>query len=138
MSDKIYYKDGYRYQLTRPYSVQTGICPPATIDYPYWTLHDNGLLEVSAGFAWDGASGPTFDTKSSMRPSLVHDCFCQMAKDRRLDYKTFAPLYNELFEKMCVEDGMWKMRAALWKAGVIIGHGGDPDIADDNPEQVAP
>jgi hypothetical protein len=61
-----------------------------------------------------------------------------MAKDRRLDYKTFAPLYNELFEKMCVEDGMWKMRAALWKAGVIIGHGGDPDIADDNPEQVAP
>lgn len=138
MSDKIHFKAGYKYQLTSPYSVQTGICPPATIDYPYWTLHDDGLLEVSAGFAWDGASGPTFDTKSSMRPSLVHDCFCQMAKDRRLDYKTYAPLYNELFEKMCVEDGMWKMRAALWKVGVIVGRGGDPDIADENLEQEAP
>lgn len=134
----IHYKEGYKYQLTRPYSVQTGICPPATIDYPYWTLHDDGLLEVSAGFAWDGASGPTFDTKSSMRPSLVHDCFCQMAKDRRLDYKTYAPQYNDLFRRMCIEDGMWGWRASIWKAGVIFGHGGDPDIPDDNLEQTAP
>jgi hypothetical protein len=138
MSDKIFYKSGYRYQLTRPYSIQTGICPPATIDYPYWTLHDDGLLEVSAGFAWDGASGPTFDTRSSMRPSLVHDCFCQMAKDRRLDYNTYAPQYNALFRKMCEEDGMWKLRAKIWQVGVIFGRGGDPDIADDNVEQVAP
>jgi len=138
VSDSIYYKSGYSYQLTRPYAIETGICPPATIDYPYWTLHDNGLLEVSAGFCWDGASGPTFDTKSSMRPSLVHDCFCQMAKDRRLDYKQYAPLYNALFRKMCEEDGMWKLRAAIWQAGVIFGRGGDPDIADDNPEQEAP
>ena len=134
----IHYKEGYKYQLTRPYSVETGICPPTTIDYPYWTLHDNGLLEVSAGFAWDGASGPTWDTKSSMRPSLVHDCFCQMAKDRRIDYKTFAPLYNQLFRDMCVEDGMWPIRADIWRAGVIVGRGGDPDIPDENLEQVAP
>jgi hypothetical protein len=73
-----------------------------------------------------------------MRPSLVHDCFCQMAKDRRLDYKTFAPLYNQLFRDMCVEDNMFKVRAAIWQAGVIIGRGGDPEIADDNLELCAP
>jgi hypothetical protein len=61
-----------------------------------------------------------------------------MAKDRRLDYKTFAPLYNQLFRDMCVEDGMWEIRAAIWKAGVIVGHGGDPAILDCVVEQEAP
>lgn len=134
----IKYKVGYSYQLTESYSLDTGICPLHDIEYPFFTLHDNGLLEIESGYAWDGASGPTWDTKSSMRPSLVHDCFCQMAKDRRIDYKTFAPLYNELFRKMCEEDGMWGLRASIWKAGVIFGHGGDPDIPDDNLEQCAP
>jgi hypothetical protein len=61
-----------------------------------------------------------------------------MAKDRRLDYKTFAPLYNELFRRMCEEDGMWKLRAKIWQAGVRFGRGGDPDIPDENLEQTAP
>ncbi len=138
MSDKIFYKTSYKYQLTRDYIVQTGIFVPDEITYPFFTLQPNGVLTIKAGFAWDGASGPTFDTKSSMRPSLVHDCFCQMAKDRRIDYNTYAPYYNELFRRMCVEDGMMGVRASLWKAGVIIGRGGDPEIADERIEQVAP
>jgi hypothetical protein len=138
MSDHIFYKAGYKYQLTRDYAVQTGIFVPEEIVYPFFTLKTNGVLMVCRGYAWDGASGPTFDTKSSMRPSLVHDCFCQMAKDRKIDYKTYAPQYNELFKRMCIEDGMWPARAALWKAGVIVGRGGDPEIADDVLEQVAP
>jgi len=134
----IYYKEGYKYQLTRPYSVDTGIYPPENIEYPFFTLYESGLLIVRVGYAWDGASGPTFDTKSSMRPSLVHDCFCQMAKDRRIDYKKYAPAYNALFKQMCIDDGMWSLRAAIWQAGVIIGRGGDPEIPDENPEQTAP
>ena len=134
----IYYKEGYKYQLTRAYAVQTGIIPPVRIDYPFFTLHTSGLLEVLPGYAWDGASGPTFDSKSSMRPSLVHDCFCQMAKDRHLDYPAYAPQYNTLFRRMCEEDGMWSWRAAIWRMGVIVGRGGDPDIPDTNLEQCAP
>lgn len=135
---RIHFKAGYKYQLTRDYSVQTGIRPPADIVYPFFTITADGWLLVKAGYAWDGASGPTFDSASSMRPSLVHDCFCQAAKDRRLDYKEFAPQYNQLFRAMCVEDGMWPLRADIWLAGVVIGRGGDPDIADDRLEQVAP
>jgi hypothetical protein len=135
--DKIYYKAGYKYQLTRAYVLATGIIPPRRIDYEFFTLHEDGTLAVKSGYAWDGASG-SIDSKSSMRPSLVHDCFCQMAKDRRLDYATYAPQYNQLFRKMCEEDGMWSWRAAIWQAGVIIGRGGHPDIPDDRLEQVAP
>jgi hypothetical protein len=134
----IYYKEGYKYQLTRPYAVQTGIIPPCRIDYEFFTLYENGTLVVKSGYAWDGASGPTFDSKSSMRPSLVHDCFCQMAKDGHLDYAIYAPQYNQLFRRMCEEDGMWSWRAAIWQAGVIIGRGGDPEVPDDNPEVFAP
>ena len=134
----ILYRGGYKYQLTRPYIIATGITPPRRIDHDFFTLREDGVLEIRAGYAWDGASGPTFDTRSSMRPSLVHDCFCQMAKARDLDYRTYAPQYNALFRKMCEEDGMWSWRAAIWQAGVVIGHGGDPDIVDDNPEFIAP
>jgi hypothetical protein len=136
--DKIYYKEGYKYQLTRSYALQTLIYPPREITHDFFIFREDGTLFVAKGYAWDGASGPTWDTKSSMRPSLIHDCFCQMAKERELDYKTYAPLYNQLFHDMCVEDNMFKARAALWQAGVIIGRGGDPEIPDDNPEQSAP
>ena len=134
----IHYKEGYKYQLTRDYAVWTGIHPLGNITYPFFTIGEDGWLRVKAGYAWDGASGPTFDTKSSMRPSLVHDCFCQAAKDGWIDYKEFSPQYNQLFKSMCIEDGMWPLRAYLWQAGVVIGRGGDPEIPDDNMEQTAP
>ena len=73
-----------------------------------------------------------------MRASLVHDCFCQAAKDRKIDYEKYAPEYNKLFEDICIEDKMFKIRAAIWRAGVTIGHGGDPNIPDEVIEQVAP
>ena len=46
------------------------------IEDDFFTLQEDGTLIVNKGFAWDGASGPTFDSRSSMRPSLVHDVFC--------------------------------------------------------------
>lgn len=136
--DRIYFKEGYKYQLTRDYSVYTGICPPENVFCAFFTITADGWLHVQKGYAWDGASGPTVDTKSSMRPSLVHDCYCQAAKDRAIDYARCAPQYNQLFHAMCLEDGMWPIRAALWLAGVIIGRGGDPEIPDENLEQSAP
>lgn len=136
--DKIYYKDGYRYQLTRDYTVFTGIMLPETVAYEFFTLTADGYCKVRHGFAWDGASGPTFDSKSSMRPSLIHDCYCQAAKDGKIDYATYGPQYNAVFKQMCIEDGMWGLRASIWNAGVIIGRGGDPAIPDEVIEQEAP
>jgi len=134
----IRYREGYKYQLTRDYEILTPVLPYGMIVHDFFTLYPNGLLSIRKGYAWDGASGPTWDTKSSMRPSLVHDCFCQLMKERLLDYEAWGPVVHEFFRKMCVEDGMNRIRAAIWKAGVVIGRGGDPDFPDENVEQTAP
>lgn len=136
--DKIYYKEGYKYQFTRDYSCYTGIMLPDDIIYDYFTLTANGWCHIKKGFAWDGASGPTFDTKSSMRPSAIHDCYCQAAEERLIDYEEYSPQYNKVFRDMCEEDEMWKIRAAIWYAGVIIGRGGDPEIQNGDEELSAP
>lgn len=134
----IHYREGYKYQLSRPYEVLTPIFPPNRIEHEFYTLDADGRLLIQAGFAWDGASGPTIDTKASMRPSLVHDCFCQMMAARELDYKTYSPHVHALFKAMCIEDGMWGWRAAIWHWGVIFGRGGDPDNNAEPAEQTAP
>ena len=82
--DKIYYKDSYRYQLTRDYEVFTGIMLPETVAYEFFTLTADGYCKVRKGFAWDGASGPTFDTKSSMRPSLIGIPECRAVRMARI------------------------------------------------------
>ncbi len=78
----IRYREGYRYQLAEDYEIQTPI--KATIKHAYFTLTKTGKLRVKKGYAWDGASGPTIDTKDSMSPSLVHDVFCQAMRTELL------------------------------------------------------
>ena len=37
-------------------------------------------LHIEAGYAWDGASGPTVDTKATMYPALIHDALYQLIR----------------------------------------------------------
>jgi hypothetical protein len=134
----IRYREGYKYQLAEDYSVLTPIYPDNTIEHEFFTLTTDGLLLIRRGYAWDGASGPTFDTKSSMRPSLVHDCFCQMMRDRTLDFATWQKRVNKLFYEMCIEDGMWRWRAALWYAAVEFADAGNPNQGPDDKVLEAP
>ncbi len=127
------YKCGYKYQLAEDYVVRTPLRPPGNIVAKWFILTMAGVLWIRAGYAWDGASGPTFDTNSSMRPSLIHDVFCQMMRERLLDYVMFSKEVHALFYQHCIEDGMWPVRAKIWHAGVVIGRGGNPDQEDDNP-----
>lgn len=136
--DQIYYKAGYKYQFTRDYSCFTGILLPQDIIRDFYTLTANGWCHIKKGYAWDGASGPTFDTKDSMRASAIHDCYCQAAKDRLIDYKIVAPHYHKVFRDICVEDGMWGARAWAWHHAVVFGRGGDPAILDCVVEEEAP
>lgn len=111
--DKVRYKEGYKYQLVEPYSYQTDI-KGYNIDHDWIRLEPNGTLTAQAGYAWDGASGPTVDTKSSMRGSLIHDCLYQLMgmDSRMLVYRTYA---DDLLYKICCEDGMHPFRAYLWR-----------------------
>lgn len=136
--DRIFYKEGYKYQFTRDYSCFTGVLLPQDIIRDFYTLTANGWCHIKKGYAWDGASGPAPDLKSSMRGSAIHDCYCQAAKDGLIEYDVAAPQYHRVFGEQCAEDGMWGWMAELWHAAVVFGRGGDPAVPDDNPEQCAP
>lgn len=115
--NKIKYKDGYKYQLCEDYEIQTLLYPQFGIAGELITLTQNGRLLISKSYSWDGASGPTFDSKNSMRASLVHDALYQLMREDHLPMSN-RPIVDRLFYDICVEDGMFKWRAWLWYQAV--------------------
>lgn len=137
MAECIRFAQGYKYQLRAPYVTQLEIRPPHGCGTDWITLDVDGNLTVRAGYAWDGASGPTIDSKSSMRASLVHDALFQLMRLGLLPDSFFAPA-NEIFHRMCEEDGMFGPRAWLWYHAVRIFAKPATDPAAESPDVCAP
>lgn len=122
-----YRKGTYKYQLAEDYSVKTPITGHV-VDKEYYALDLDGTLTVKRGYAWDGASGPTFDTKSAMRPSLCHDAFCQMLNRKQIPFdRTVQRAVHDFFYQQLIEDGMWSWRAWYWRKAVISADAGNPE-----------
>ncbi|WP_109833330.1 DUF1353 domain-containing protein [Reichenbachiella versicolor] len=111
----------YKYQLVEEFVYDTGISG-FDIDQPFIKLNNEGVLTVSKNYAWDGASGPTIDTKNSMRASLVHDALYQLMRERLLSQDQVKPA-DQLFEKMLRNDGMSAIRARIWYLGLRLANG---------------
>lgn len=107
---KVHYKSGYKYQLSRQISLQTKITPAYHIDVLFISLTTNGLLTVRAGYASDGPSGPTLDTKNFMRAAFVHDALYQLIRMGELPMACRL-MADELLYQICREDGMSYLRA---------------------------
>ena len=110
--DKAYYRKlkPYKYKLTGEYRYETDIEGHACGN-SYVTLSASGLLTIREGYAWDGASGPTIDTPSFLRGSLVHDTLYQLMRESMLAME-LRDRADRLLEKICIEDGMFRFRAA--------------------------
>jgi hypothetical protein len=133
----IAYRSGYKYQLAVDYSCQIGICPPVGVANDYIALGSDGVLLIRAGYAWDGPSGPTFDTPSSMRGSLVHDAGYQLLREELLD-QGYREQFDQLLYTTVVEDGMWTWRARLWLREVRKFAAGAADPKHRKPVLLAP
>lgn len=136
MGDHIHYRDGYKYRLMEDYVIQTPITG-YSISTDYITLNKDGKMRIKKGYAWDGASGPTFDSKSSMRASLVHDACYELERCELISLKLRDKI-DCLLRDICREDGMWAWRANLWlwavrKFGIFAA-----DPGGDHPILVAP
>lgn len=127
----IRYREGYKYQLHEDYQVLVLIKPAAFIFEPYIRLDIDGLLSIRAGYAWDGPSGPTVDTKNFMRGSLVHDALYQLMRHGHLDPILFREVADGELVRLCREDGMSSIRAAWVYAGVRFGGGPCAERNDD-------
>lgn len=132
----ISYKAGYKYQLTETYQVSVPIYPAEPIETKYISLSTGGLLTIRDGYAWDGPSGPTIDTKTFMRGSLGHDAICQLIRMGLLDRSWFAAA-NLMLRQMCLEDGMWRLRAwYVWRC--VQRFGEDVALGPEKPVLTAP
>jgi hypothetical protein len=132
------YKAGYKYQLKEVYVVQISIRPRADIRTPYVSLSTAGVLEIKEGYAWDGPSGPTVDTLTFMRGSLVHDALYQLMRDGHLDRSEYREAADRILRDICREDGMWAVRAWYVYEGVRFFADPAADPAGEHPLVLAP
>lgn len=131
------YIRGMKYQLVEDEACATVILGEH-IRAEFFELFPDGRLVLYAGFAWDGASGPTIDSKSSMRASAFHDALCVLMRAGRLSYEVWQDRVNALFKQQCLEDGMWAARAAVWHAFVEFADAGNPEQGPDRKVLKAP
>lgn len=124
----------YKYQLTEDYlmAVPFGSKEISIIATHFITLIPQdfgsdsidrlwGNLLIKRGYAWDGPSGPTIDTRSFLRGSLVHDVLYQLMREGHFpqNYRKYA---DDLLRQICLEDGMNKFRAwYVWKNCRLFG-----------------
>jgi len=114
MADYIKFRElgNYKYQLMEKYVHETGwTLSDAVAGKGRWvTMTKTGRLTLKKGYAWDGPSGPSIDTKNFMRGSLVHDACYQLMREKHLPQRRRKPA-DELLWMICLEDGMSRPRA---------------------------
>lgn len=107
----VHYRGGYKYQLRQAHSDRVAITPDEPITTEYVSLSLDGTLTLKSGYAWDGPSGPSIDTPSFMRASLVHDALYQLMRLEELDAGRWRDVADRELQRMCREDGMPRIHA---------------------------
>lgn len=116
------YRSGYKYQLASDYTMKTPIEPDDTVFTEFILLNEDGMLQIKSGYAWDGPSGPTWDTDNTMVPSLFHDVIYQLLRKKLLPtwYRKKA---DDYMNKLLEERGMFWLRRLIWKSGLKFAQG---------------
>ncbi len=117
----IKYQDGYKYQLYEDYVHYFPSDFPTLplFENDYCLCLGNAKLVIFKGYAWDGPSGPTIDTNTFMRGSLVHDCLYELMRERRIP-RTMKEVADKELKRICLEDGMSSLRAWWVYKGVSM------------------
>ena len=108
----IRYRAGYKYQLAETYVARVPILGYAG-ETPWLSLDAEGMLTIRAGYAWDGPSGPTLDTASMMRGSLIHDALYQLLRLGHLP-ASVRWLADEVYFEAVLADGLALARRSRW------------------------
>jgi len=144
MITTIEFKRGYKYQLHRTY---THIIPIEVNEIinnseflkvsPLKEMPGKAMLIMKKGYAWDGPSGPTWDTSNFMRGSLVHDALYQLMREGHIP-GSYRELADKELHRICREDGMSRIRAWYVYRAVRRGAGFAADPSRRRPLLFAP
>lgn len=116
----IKYKGGFKYQLVGDYTVQTRIITGRSIKTDFIELTATGELTLKNGYACDGPSGPTVDTKTFMRGAFGHDGKYQLMR-MGLIGQHWREIADQELREDCLQDGMNRFRAWYVYKSVQIG-----------------
>lgn len=111
------YRKGYKYQLAENFTMILPFSPLEDIDAQFIVFKQDRYLTIRSGYAWDGPSGPTIDTKNFMTPALVHDVLYQLIRKKFLP-SHFRAEADSLLKEMCLERKMSSIRAWYVHRGV--------------------
>lgn len=113
----IAYKTGYTKKIFQPAFYASGIRIPKRIVTDFCVIDTNGDIWIAKGYSWNGASGPTIDSKKTECLSLFHDLWYQLI---RLGYlpESYRKKGDQMLYKLGRRDGMWKIRIWYWYQGV--------------------
>ena len=131
MLNELHYKGGYKYQVDKLWAFQTKITTPTGIVSDYISLTSKGYLTIQKGYAWDGPSGPTFDSPLFMLGSLPHDALYQLMRMGLLSHDNWREADHVL--KDVIEErlpsqpwyirSLWKVRMPMVMAGLKLADG---------------
>ncbi len=110
----------YKYNLHADFEYQTDIEVDTPRDLGLLEITFAGKLIIRQGYAWDGPSGPSIDTKNFMRGSLIHDALYQLMREKVLP-QSARKRVDEIFREVCLKDGMSKFRAWYVYKAVRLG-----------------
>jgi hypothetical protein len=132
----LHYRAGYKYQTAADFTVHVPIIGHC-VNTAYLRLTGDGTLLIRSGYCWDGASGPTIDTRNSQRASLVHDALYQLMRLGLLDARWRATADDQL-RRLLLADGMSAVRAWLWWRAVSKAAGAAIRPSRERPILAAP
>lgn|SRR5574344_1145223 len=113
-----YYKHLYKYILAEQFVYKTTVTG-YTVNFSWVSLRPDGTIIIAKDYAWDGASGPTIDTKDSMVAALIHDGFYQLMRRKDIPIVAKAAVDKDFYKNL-VHNGMFVVRAYVWYLGVKI------------------
>ncbi len=133
----LYFRRGYKYVVKRDFYIKLDIVPYSEIDIDHMQMDMEGNAVIFAGYPWNGASGTTIDTLSSMIPSLVHDFIYELIRLGLIDpkYKEYA---DRLLHDLGNECHMYGWRTDLWLWAVDKFGDGSILPSAEPKEEVAP
>jgi hypothetical protein len=125
----------YKYEMVVDRCIYTKLMH-YEIHHKYFAIYPDGRIVVKSGYCWDGPSGVSIDTPSFMRGSCIHDIVFQCLRDdlfnlkkhisrcnfNEKEWKKIFNLANKELRRICIEDGMWRIRAFwVYQAVQILG-----------------
>ena len=106
-----YEMKSYRFQVAEDTELEL-INDIPNIEFDWFSV-SNRKIQIKKGYAWDGASGPTINTKDTIKASLIHDCLYQAMRLGIIDESNRKTADKELRDQM-IKAGCWKIRAYIW------------------------